>query len=126
MRPWLVSKGFVQGANEPCAFHHKERKITLPSYVDDILCRSSRSNAEWFYKELAARSECKEPQWLSIRRQLDHLGMAVFQDEDGVYISMENYIKTMLVKLEMENAAGLNVRTQIHKPIKDMQDIGDV
>ena len=62
LHPWLVSKDFVQGANEPCAFYHKERKIALLLYVDDILSRSSRANAEWFYKELSARFECNKPQ----------------------------------------------------------------
>ena len=33
LHPWLVSKGFVQGASEPCAFYHKERKITVLSYI---------------------------------------------------------------------------------------------
>ena len=54
LHPWLLSKGFVQGANKPCAFYHKERKITVLSYVDDLLTKSSRANAEWFYKELSA------------------------------------------------------------------------
>ena len=117
LHPWLVSKGFVQGANEPCAFYCKERNIKVLSYVGDLLTRSSRANAEWFYKELSAQFTCKKPQWLSPDRPLNHLGMAFFQDSEGIYISMENYIKTMLVKLGMESAAGLNVRTPIHKPI---------
>ena len=52
--------------------------------------------------------------------------MTIFQDSEGMYISMENYIKTMLVKLGMEGATGLSVRTPIHKPIEDMRDISDV
>ena len=59
-------------------------------YVDDLLTRSSRANAEWFYKELSARFKCKKPQWLGMDRPLEHLGMAIFQDSEGVYISMEN------------------------------------
>ena len=51
----------------------------LLSYINDILCHSSRSNMEWFYKELVARFECKEPQWLSIRQPLDHLGTPYFR-----------------------------------------------
>ena len=86
LHPWLVLKGFVQGANEPCAFYHKERKITVLLYVDDLLTKSSRANAEWFYKELSARFECKKPQWLSPGRPLDHLRMAILQDSEGVYI----------------------------------------
>ena len=49
--------------------------------------------------------------------------MAIFQDSGGMYISMENYIKTMLIKLGMESALGLNMCTPIHKLIEDMQDI---
>ena len=50
-------------------------------------------------QKLVARFECKEPQLLGIGYPLDHLRMPIFQDRDGVYISMENYIKTMLMKL---------------------------
>ena len=49
--------------------------------------------------------------------------MVIFQDSDGIYISMEDYIRTMLIKLEMESAVGSNVRTPIHKPIEDTRDI---
>ena len=79
----------------------------LPSYTSDMLCQGSRSNAEWFYKELAAQFECKEPQWLGIRRPLDHPRVALLQGQDGVYISMENYITAMPIELRMEGAAGL-------------------
>jgi len=49
--------------------------------------------------------------------------MAIFQDSEGIYISMEDYIRTMLVKLSMQDAVNSRVRTPIHKPIEDMQDI---
>ena len=49
--------------------------------------------------------------------------MVIFQDSNGIYILMEDYIQTMLIKLEMGSAAGSNVRTPIHKPIENMQDI---
>ena len=49
--------------------------------------------------------------------------MAIFQDSDSVYISMENYICMMLVKLNMESAVDSQVRMPIHKLIEDMQDI---
>ena len=123
LHPWLVLKGFVQGTNELCAFCHKERKITLLSYMDSLLYGSSRANAGWFYKELSARFKRKAPQWHSIGRPLDHLGMAIFRDAGSVYISMENCIKTMLIKLGMEDAAVPNVRTPIHKSIEDMSEI---
>ena len=46
-------------------------------------------------------------------------GMVIFQTERGIYLSTESYIKTMLVKLNMEDAIGLRVRTLIRKLIED-------
>ena len=69
------------------------------------------------------RFECKDPQWLEPGKPLDHIGMVIFQTEKGIYISMESYIKTMLVKLNMEDALGLKVRTPIRKPIEDLSPI---
>ena len=46
LHPLLESIGFQQGHNEPCAFFHPERKIRLLSYVDDLLTKASRADAE--------------------------------------------------------------------------------
>ena len=88
------------------------------SYVDDLLARASRSEAEWFYQELSKRFECKDPQWLEPGKPLDHIGMVIFQTQKGVYLSLESYIKTVLVKLNMEDAIGLKVHTPIRKLIE--------
>ena len=123
LHPWLESIGFRQGFNEPCAFYHPERKIRLLSYVDDLLTKASRADAEWFYKQLFERSDCKEVQWLTADKPLDHLGMTIFMDETGVFISMQDYIRTMLVKLGMEGCADSRVRTPMRKPITDFTEV---
>ena len=38
---WLLSQGFVQGQNDPCAFVHPITQLKLATVVDDILCRGS-------------------------------------------------------------------------------------
>ena len=70
--------------------------------------------------EYCKRFECKDLQWLEPGNPLDHIGMVIFQTEKGIYLSMESYIKTMLVELNMEDAVGLRVRTPICKPIEDL------
>ena len=85
--------------------NHPKRKIKLLSYVDDLLVKASQASSDWFYEKLFARFECKPAQWLSCKTPLDHLGMTIFQDGEGTYISMEDYIRAMLVKLQMTDCA---------------------
>ena len=124
LHPFLESIGFVQGQNEPCAFYHPGRKIKLLSYVDDLLLKASQASSDWFYEKLFARFECKPAQWLSCKTPLDHLGMTIFQDGEGTYISMEDYIRAMLVKLQMTDcASGRRIRTPMRKAIDDFTEV---
>ena len=123
LHPFLVSLGFIQGRNEPCAFFHPEKKIALLSYVDDLLLRSSLANSEWFYERLKERFDCKDVQWLEKGKPLDHLGMTIFKDDTGVYISMQDYIRTMLVKLGMKGCASPGIKTPIKKAIDDLTPV---
>ena len=103
LHPFLESIGFVQGKNKPCAFYHPTQKIKLLSYVDDLLVKASQASSDLFYKQLFARFDCKPMQWLSCAAPLDRVGMTMLQD--GTYISMERYIRVMLVELQMEDCA---------------------
>ena len=62
-------------------------------------------------------------QWLQQGKPLDHPGMAIFKDESGVYISMQDYIRTMLVKLGMEGCASTSIKTPIKKAIDDLTPV---
>ena len=55
LNAWLTSKdaGFEQGKNEPCAFRHAQRGLTLLSYCDDLLLRGPRSQVAWFFDTCA-------------------------------------------------------------------------
>ena len=72
------------------------------TYIDDLLTKVLCADAEWFYKQLFECFDCKEVQWLTADKPLDHLSMTIFMNEAGVYISMQDYICTMLMKLGME------------------------
>ena len=86
----------------------------------DVGVATRKHQAEWFYTELNNRFECKDPQWLEPSKPLDHISMVIILTEKGIYPSMESYIKTMLVKLNMQDPLGLNVCTPICKPIEDL------
>ena len=102
LHSWLTEVGFTQGVNEPCAFHHKERKLTIESYSDDLFALGKNRDAVWFWDLLEKRFDIKDPQWLDFDLCLDHLGMVIFEDYDGVYISMEDYIIGMAQKLGLD------------------------
>ena len=86
--------------------------------------KASQASSDWFYEQLFARSDCKPVQWLSRATPLDHLGMTIFQDGEGTYISMEDYIRAMLVKLQMEDcASGRRIRMPMRKAIDDFTEV---
>ena len=190
LHPWLVSVGFEQGKNEPCVFWHRERKLLVVSYSDDLLCRGRQEEADWFVTKVggkvfpkasigdtvrlnegkieyhgdkwgvewvsgkssdltgefkiavtddetgiigltngasfinqSGRFICKEPTRLAIGSPIDHLGMAVFLKSDGIYVSMQCYIETMLERLDMTGCSVHGCRTPINKPILDMTEL---
>jgi hypothetical protein len=123
LHPWLESQGFVQGKNEKCVFYHPMRKVVVITYVDDLLVRGPDRQAKWFMDALCRRFKCKDPQWLAPGTPLDHLGMTVFRDERGVYVSMEGYIESMLKRLGMEGCRLSRGQTPISGPIEDFTPI---
>ena len=49
--------------------------------------------------------------------------MTIFKDESRIYISMQDCIRIMLVKLEMEDSGHLSIRTPIWKSINDLTPV---
>ena len=60
---------------------HKEKKILLISYVDDLMLLSLEDDAEWFYKLLNQRFRCKGHVYLSKDNPIDFLGIIIFEDD---------------------------------------------
>ena len=58
-----------------------------------------RRRVAWFFDTLKARFKIKPPVYLSKSNAIDHLGMIVFENDDGIYLSMQNYIEVVLTKL---------------------------
>ena len=94
--------GFVQGKNEPCAFYNAERDIAVLSYCDDLLVRGKRSQVQWFFNKLGRRFNIKPPAYLSSSDMLDHLGMVIFESDEGLYLSMQSYIEVVCHKLNID------------------------
>ena len=90
------------------------------SYVDDGLVKATQANSDWFYAQLFECFDSKAVQWLTCETPLDHFGMNICQDGEGIYISMQDYIHTMLVKLEMKNCSGNQLKAPMCKAIDGM------
>jgi hypothetical protein len=96
----LGGPGFVRGMNEPSCFHHPGRDLLMILYVDGQMVDGYREDVEWYYSLLRTRFKVKEPQWLTTTSPIDHLGVGIFQTATHIYMSMENYIKSMNAVLQ--------------------------
>ena len=119
--------GFVRGSNAPAAYYksaHSDRgAVLLVIYVDDILVTGKKADLLWFFALLQSRFECKPVQWLEKGKSLDHLGIQVHQDDDYVWLSMENYINNMLKILNLTGCAPM--ATPITGPVVDLKELSD-
>ena len=87
--------------------------------MDDCLGRGPTAELDKFMTALAKRFKCKPPVRLGIGSPIDHLGMTFFQTWKGVYVTMENYVDAMTVKLDLDPSQFRKVRSPISAEIKD-------
>ena len=130
---WVITSaadggpGFVRGSNAPAVYHlsaHSDRgALLLIIYVDDIWLTGKKADQLWFWALLDKRFECKPVQWLEKGKSVDHLGITVHQDDDYVWLSMENYINNMLKILNLTGCAPM--ATPITGPIVDLKELSD-
>ena len=100
--PWLESIGFKRGKNEPAVFYHPVHKLTVLLYVDDIMARGPGHHVRWLNKIIDDNWATKPAEWLEMGKPLDYVGMDIAVDENNLYISMANYINTMLTNLNLD------------------------
>jgi hypothetical protein len=119
---WLCSPeseggpGFVRGMNEPSAYYHPGRDLLMVLYTDDQLLDGYKEDIDWYYVLLRARFKIKEPKWLSPGNPIDHLGVGIFMTESHIYMTMENYIRSMNVVLQRDPSKFLHRKSPIpHK-----------
>ena len=77
LAPWLESKGFVRGANEPSVFYRASDDLTVLVYVDDLLCDGDQASVEEFLTELSQRFDINEPIYLSPSQPIDFIGIII-------------------------------------------------
>ena len=118
--PFIKSLGFDKGDNEPCVFYHKERDLTVLVCVDGTLADGYEEDIQWFFDKIADRFECKEDQWLTPETPIDFLGIDVSMDDNGVYMSMCNYIDKCLVGLAALGLTNLSASTPMNTEISDL------
>ena len=56
---------------------------------------------EWFFAQLSTHFDIKPLMYLSKDNMLNHLRMVLLEDEDSVFLLMQNYIKVMAIKLSI-------------------------
>ena len=87
--------------------------------MDDCLGKGPTREVSKFMEALAVRFNCKSQIYFSEGTPIDHLGMTFFKTEQGVYLTMENYIDAMMVKLNSDPDTFRRVRTPISAAIND-------
>lgn len=105
--PWLVSEGFVRGANEPCAFYRAVDDTTVLLYVDDLLVDGDDAVVRDFFKTLSDRFKTTAPVYLSADTPIDYLGIIISLDDDSISLSMEAYHHKLLANMDMSSAKPL-------------------
>ena len=104
--PFLLSIGFEQDPNEPCAFTHPTQDIVLCVFVDDLMMcvpSAQHPSAVWFLTAIRERFRCNDPEFLTPGCPVDFIGMDMGRDEHGVYLSMGNYVRKLLETLGMQD-----------------------
>ena len=70
---------------------------------------------------LGARFKIKAPVYLNKDSIIDHLGMNIFEDQDGVYLTMQSYIEVMTEKLGIDVTKGKSCKLPMSDDITDME-----
>ena len=70
---------------------------------------------------LGAHFKIKAPVHLNKDMIIDHLGMNIFKDLTGVYLTMQSYIKVMTKKLRIDVTKGKLCKLPMSENITDME-----
>ena len=75
----------------------------------------------WFFDTLKARFKIKLPVYLSKSNAIDHLSMVMFENDNSIYLSMQNYTEVVLTKLGINvDKTTRKLRAPMSAPITDM------
>ena len=127
LAPWLVQAGFIQDQNDTCIYRHADRDVVLCVYVDDtfIDVLGGSEDAQWFLTEFMQRFECNDPEFLTVGKPIDFIGIDLHMTEDGHYMSMESYVRETLRVLQMTECPMFDVPMCAHvtdfKPLQKEQ-----
>ena len=97
---YFLEKGFCKSKSEPNLYvkHQGESRILIVAlYVDDLVfTRNDKKMIEEFRREMMMKYEMSDLGLLHY-----FLGMEIYQDDDGVFISQKNYAEKVLKKFRM-------------------------
>ena len=114
--PWYEDIGYVRGDNEPCAFHEELSDALVLLYIDDNFMDAEEHDIEWTANQLDDRFMCKDIEWLSPGKEIDCLGMQLFQTSNFTGFHLEKYIMKTLQVLGLSESYR-TARTPISKEI---------
>lgn len=106
----LEKLNFVKVQSARGLYMHKDRKICLAIYIDDVIVSCSADDAEWFFSSLQKDIALKEKDGKYYRKTDRFLGLEYFLEEVGtdekmlrkLKISMKNYCKRFIELFEEE------------------------
>lgn len=97
---YFLEKGFCKSKSEPTLYvkHQGESRILIFAlYVDDLVFTGNdKKMIEEFRREMMMKYEMSDLGLLYY-----FLGMEIYQDDDGVFISQKNYAEKVLKKFRM-------------------------
>ena len=97
---YFLEKGFCKSKSEPTLYvkHQGESRILIVAlYVDDLVFTGNdKKMIEEFRREMMMKYEMSDLGLLHY-----FLGMEIYQDDDGVFISQKNYAEKVLKKFRM-------------------------
>ncbi|KAG7599301.1 Integrase catalytic core [Arabidopsis suecica] len=115
---YFIKNGFVRSINDAALYVKKTSKeiMVVSLYVDDIIVTGSNiKEIEQFKEEMKNEFEMTDLGELSY-----FLGMEVTQNEEGIFLSQENYAKKLLKKFGMQDCKSLSTPLTPHGKKKEV------
>ena len=114
--PWYEDIGFERGENEPSAFYEELYDALVLLWTDDNFMDAEEQEIKWIDSQLDHRFKCQDIEWLSPGKELDYIGMQLFQTKTHTRYCLEKYVEMTLKTLGQDSRKHM-CPTPISKPV---------
>jgi hypothetical protein len=81
LKGFLLSLGFKVSKNDVCLYSKGNLKVA--THVDDVLCRGTKSDSEWFWAKMEAKYCLKDWQYVLVGQPGVYCGLNITVEQDG-------------------------------------------